>query len=194
MSFCCRSRKPLVVLFESAKIHWSFFSRWQNPLQIKMTKHSTQIQCSDLQLRNLYPKLEMLVTGNQTSLKITNTFLKSCCAVCRNQGGSLVQALQPWTVHFALLSGIILRFHARPVRVFEMSAQNLIELRLWFKQCRWWKWCERQVPCWNSYESVSISTPAMVCGIGNEFPCVTWYMPDNNVPLAIPISSHPFCY
>ncbi len=28
---------------------------------------------------------------------------------------------------------------ACPVRVFEMSAQNLIELCLCFKQCRWWK-------------------------------------------------------
>ena len=28
---------------------------------------------------------------------------------------------------------------ARPVRVFEMSAQKLIGLCLGFKQCRWWK-------------------------------------------------------
>ncbi len=38
---------------------------------------------------------------------------------------------------------------------------------------------------WKSSESVSISTPAMICGIGNEFPYVSWYMPDNNVTLAI---------
>ncbi len=46
---------------------------------------------------------------------------------------------------------------------------------------------------WNSSESVSISTPAMVCGIGNEFPYVSWYMPDNNKPfkLVIQSSSHP---
>jgi hypothetical protein len=46
---------------------------------------------------------------------------------------------------------------------------------------------------WNSSELVSISTPAIVCGIGNEFPyvLVSWYIPDNSVPLAIPSSSHP---
>jgi hypothetical protein len=33
MSFCSRSRKPLLVSFEIAKICWSFFLfRWQNPL------------------------------------------------------------------------------------------------------------------------------------------------------------------
>ncbi len=37
-------------------------------------------------------------------------------------------------------------------------------------------------PAWNSSESVSISTPAMVCGVGKEFPSASWYMPDNNVP------------
>ncbi len=34
-------------------------------------------------------------TGNQKSFIIANTFLKSCRAVCRNQGGGLVQAPQP---------------------------------------------------------------------------------------------------
>jgi hypothetical protein len=44
---------------------------------------------------------------------------------------------------------------------------------------------------WNSSKSVSISTPAIVCGIGNEFPYESWYIPDNSVPLAIPSSSYP---
>ncbi len=44
---------------------------------------------------------------------------------------------------------------------------------------------------YQAWNSLSISTPAMVCGIGNEFPYVSWYMPDNNVPLAIVSHSHP---
>ncbi len=37
-------------------------------------------------------------TGNQKSWIIANTSLKSCCAVCINQGDGLVQAPQTWTL------------------------------------------------------------------------------------------------
>ncbi len=78
---------------------------------------------------------------------------------------------------------------ARPVRVFEMSAQNLIDGDS--SNADGGNEVNAKYHAWNSSESVSISTPAIVCGIGNEFRYVPWYTPDNNVPLAIPSSSHP---
>jgi hypothetical protein len=81
---------------------------------------------------------------------------------------------------------------ARLVRVFEISSQNLIELFAWdSSSADGGSDVNAKYHAWNSSESVSISTPAMVCGIGNEFQSVFWYMPDNNVPFAIQSSSHP---
>ncbi len=57
--------------------------------------------------------------GNQKPLIIANTFLKSCSAVCRNQGGGLVQAPQPGTPCILpccpiFFLGIFLRFDFWP--------------------------------------------------------------------------------